>query len=108
MAIAVSNIVRTKTKWQALNLITAASSNENYATGGLSLPASSCGLSKITSAYFDAQPFTGGAYKCIYNPTTEKLLLYWVDTTVDGAVMPEVPNATAIGVTVYTGFVFGV
>lgn len=108
MAIGTSTIIA-RGNMRGLRFVNAtASSNENYATGGITLSPNTVGLNTITNAIVTAASFsTGGVYSCVYAPGTGKVQLYWVDTTVDGAVSPEVPNATAIGVTVFTIFAFG-
>lgn len=80
-----------------------------YTTGGLSLTPAQIGLSRVSASYVIAAPLAGGSvYIAQYNPTTSRVLLYWVDTTTDGATLPEVPNTTVLGTVVYSGFFFGV
>lgn len=82
--------------------------NENYVTGGFAITPNMFGLGTIRGIQATAANFAQtGMYTVWYNATTSKLQLHWVDTTVDGAVMAEVPNATAIGATIFTGIAIG-
>lgn len=107
MALTISTLKRAGMKSLRTH-IAVASSNENYATGGIACPASSLGMSKVDMAYVQCQTFaTTAAYLALYDGTAEKVKLFWVDTTVDGAAPVEVPNATAVGVLLYGIVAFG-
>lgn len=108
MALALSSILSRGNMRGQRMVVATCTSNENYATGGIALSPNTIGLNTITAAFVTAGKFsTGGAYTTNYVSSSGKVQLFWVDTTVDGAELPEVPNATAIGVTVYTIFAFG-
>lgn len=64
----------------------------SYPTGGeaLSSPTSSIGMTDVLAV--TASPAAGFVFE--YIKATDKLKAYWVDTTVDGAALAEVPNGT--------------
>jgi hypothetical protein len=107
MAVSVLTLSRASGNSTKINHVVA-SSSENYATGGITCTANQLGLSRVQAAFVAALPLAGGAYVGNYNVATGKISLYWVNTTVNGAALAEIPNATAIGATVYNIIAFGV
>lgn len=75
------------------------STNENYVTGGFAITANQCGLNNLNMIF--ASPTLGLAGTAVHvvawNGLTGKVQYFWVDTTVDGNPLVEVPNATAVG-----------
>lgn len=75
--------------------------NENYVTGGFACTADQFGIGGFTDysiQFTPAIPVAGtSALMANWNFITNKIQYFWVDTTVDGANLVEVPNGTAVG-----------
>lgn len=65
--------------------------DSSYPTGGESLTYAELGFSKAPD-WVEVVPKAGFVFE--YDIANQKLKAYWVDTTVDGAAMAEVVNAT--------------
>jgi hypothetical protein len=68
----------------------------SYPTGGEVLGLSAAGVAdKSNARYFFSQraPLTGG-YQFVYDRANDKLLVFWVDTTTDGAALAQVADTT--------------
>jgi hypothetical protein len=61
-----------------------------YATNGVALTSTILG----TGPVLDVLVFPAGGYVPSYDRATGKVLVYWVDTTTDGAPLAEVTAAT--------------
>lgn len=84
--------------------------NENYVTGGFTITPNQFGLDKVDLIIpSGATPIAGtSAFMLVYDNSTSKMKYFWVDTTVDGAAMVEVPNATAIGLFAWGWVAYGI
>jgi hypothetical protein len=84
-------------RWQTVSTATFDSS---YLTDGESLTKAQLGFASTTDPEFNvtAQPTAG--YVAEYDHTNSKLLLYWVDTTVDGAALAQVASTTDVSAVV--------
>lgn len=80
--------------------------DDAYPTGGEALTANQVGLHRIDEAFI---PPAGG-FTFEWDQANGKVLAYWVDTTVDGAAMAQVPDTTDInaGLTSVVGVFFGI
>lgn len=81
--------------------------DNSYATGGEAVTLD--GVVDISNcAIFIQQraPLTGG-YNFVLDRTNSKLLVFWVDTTVDGAAMSEVASTTDLSAVVVDIIVIG-
>ena len=68
----------------------------SYPTGGEALGLSAAGVAdKSNARYFFQQraPLTVG-YSFVYDRANDKLVVFWVDTTVDGAALAQVADTT--------------
>lgn len=78
--------------------------DSSYPTGGEAITAADCGLSSITGVTFEGAK--GGAVPD-WDQANLKVLVYWVDTTVDGALMAEVTATTDLSSIVFRARVSG-
>ena len=62
-----------------------------YATGGIAITRSDLSFA-VSVVDLDVRPTDG--YVFTWDKTGGKILAYWVDTSVDGAPMAEVPDST--------------
>lgn len=109
MAMTVAITRRTGTK--SGRVITGtAFTNENYVTAGFAVTPNQMGLDKVDLVIpSGGTPLAGtSALLPVYDNSTSKFKYYWVDTTVDGALLAEVPNATAIGLIAFGWVAFGI
>jgi hypothetical protein len=82
--------------------------DSSYPTGGEALTPQDLGFAASTDEQFHVLPTTSGGYVVKYDHSGQKLLAYWVDTSVDGAAMAEVVNTTDLsGVTAVRVTAFG-
>lgn len=63
--------------------------DNSYPTGGESFTPGDAGFVSFDRVQVDSV----GGYVFAYDESNEKILAYWVDTTVDGAPMAQVSNA---------------
>lgn len=80
--------------------------DSSYPTGGEALDFTTLGFDTVL-AVIPAGKTTGG-YEFAYDYGNSKIIAYWVDTTVDGAAMAEVANATNLSTVVARFVVIGV
>ena len=79
--------------------------DSSYATGGEAVSLTSLGLNRLDFVWVDN---TNGYIAAWDGSTTApKVKLFWVDTTVDGAALAEVPNTTDVSSVVARLFAFG-
>ena len=68
--------------------------DSSYPTGGEAIDFKQyAGFTPAVVFFQQRAPITG-AYNFVYDRTNKKILVFWVDTTVDGAAMAEVANTT--------------
>jgi len=68
--------------------------DSSYPTNGEAVNlAALCGFTPAFVFFSQRAPLTGG-YHFVWDRTNKKILVFWVDTTVDGAAMAEVANTT--------------
>lgn len=84
--------------------------NENYVTGGFAVTPNQFGLEKIDVLHITSTGTVAGTTTLIpqYNAGSGKIQYFWVDTTVDGAALAEVVNATAIGLHGFGWIAYGI
>lgn len=68
--------------------------DSSYPTGGEELAGLVPLIGFTPAIVFVGQTGTAAGYTFSYVPATNKLMAFWVDTSVDGAVMSEVANTT--------------
>jgi hypothetical protein len=69
--------------------------DSSYATGGEAFDPASYGIAGKPAAVIVApRPLTSSGYVVQYDRVNAKLMVLWVDTTVDGAALAEVANTT--------------
>lgn len=104
MAVTVTELFRTKTSDRYLHAYSV-TFDSSYPTGGEPLTAANLGFSDLaTNLVVTAH---SGGYTFKYDGANEKLLAYWVDTTVDGSVMLEVVAATNLSTVVVIVYAWG-
>lgn len=89
MAVTVSDVTRIYPGPPHRLVVAKITQDDAYPTNGEALTASSFGLVSIVNVIPFGTP-SGFGYE--YVPSTGKLKMYWVDTSVDGAAMAEVTN----------------
>lgn len=81
--------------------------DSSYPTGGEAVDFRNIGVQNDANArYFFQQrgPITGG-YVFVYDRTNRKLLVFWVDTTVDGAALAQVADTTDLSAVIVDVFI---
>ena len=64
--------------------------DDSYPTGGEAIDFGNHGFETVFAVFIASK----GGYTFEYDETNEKVLAYWVDTTVDGAALAEVADTT--------------
>lgn len=82
--------------------------DSSYPTGGEAFDLKAYGFQGPAQAVFVAQRDPNNAqYVVQYDHDAEKLVAFWVDTTVDGAALAEVANTTNLSTLVVDVLVIG-
>ena len=81
--------------------------DSSYPTGGEALNFKQyVGFTPDVAFFSQRAPLTGG-YTFVWDRTNNKILVFWVDTTVDGAAMSEVANTTNLSTLVLDVLLIG-
>lgn len=79
--------------------------DSSYPTGGEVITANDVGLNRVRAAIIPGYK----GYTFEWDPTNLKVLVYWVDTTIDGSPMLEVADTTTlVAITAAPALFFGV
>lgn len=77
----------------------------SYATGGDAVTAGDFKLSRVDFIVFDNVGEAGHTFA--YDPSANKIMAFWVDTTVDGAPLAEVTASTDLSGNIVHGVAYG-
>lgn len=77
----------------------------SYATGGDAVTAADFKLSRLDYLIFTSAGEGGAVFG--WDPSASKIMAFWVDTTVDGAVMAEITASTNLSSNIVHGIAVG-
>jgi hypothetical protein len=81
--------------------------DSSYPTGGEAITFKQYVDFTPTQVYFSQRAPLTGAYQFVYDHSALKVMVFWVDTTVDGAAMAEVANTTNLSTLVVDCILIG-